>query len=434
VKRLLAALLLAAWPAAAQRSIPAAPCKITDGSCAPMPNATTLGCAANSVAVFLGTPVALSCDGGLTYDATTDVLTAGALSARNVTATALATPGAITVTPQGTGGAVTWTYKLVARLADGTTTEAGAASSTAVGNATLSAGNFNRLAWSAVTGATDYRVYRTVAGTSPATTGIIYTGTALTVDDTGLAGGGETAPTTALAGVVRGLIRAENGSEGKPSLGFATPLPDALPAPGFYKDSSGMHWSLSGIKRGTLASGQLRLDQDTGVFVIGESSDTGASRGAAGQWNFGASATSGAFNGTTKRATDIIADPNGATWTSGFVTELTTIAASATTDTTIELPANAVIRAVVGKVTVAPPGTATMTVGDPTTAARFATGISTALNTTFVGLIHVDQTGAPGPKQTTAAKVRYTPNASPSDATGRIRTTIFYDVFVPPST
>jgi len=162
------------------------------------------GCVATNLAVFLGSPARLNCDSALTFNGTTDTLATGTVTANNVTATALATPGSITVTPQGTGGAVTWTYKLVARLADGTTTEAGAASSTAVGNATLSAGNFNRLAWSAVTGATDYRVYRTVAGTSPATTGIIYTGTALTVDDTGLAGGGETPPTVNGTGILTG--------------------------------------------------------------------------------------------------------------------------------------------------------------------------------------------------------------------------------------
>lgn len=98
--------------------------------------------------------------------------------------------------------ATTVTYKLVARLPDGTTTEAGAASSTAASVATLSAANFNRLSWSAVTGASSYAVYRTVAPTSPATAGIVYAGTGLSVSDTGLAGGGEVAPTVNGTGVV----------------------------------------------------------------------------------------------------------------------------------------------------------------------------------------------------------------------------------------
>ena len=65
----------------------------------------------------------------------------------------LATPGSITVTPQGTSGAATWTYVLVAINATGTT-EAGAASSTTTGNATLNGTNYNRLTWTAVTNAT----------------------------------------------------------------------------------------------------------------------------------------------------------------------------------------------------------------------------------------------------------------------------------------
>jgi len=367
-------------------------------------------------------------DNGFVYNPVTDTLTVGTLNANNVTATALATPGAITVTNQGTPGGTTVTYKLVALLADGTTTEAGAASSTATSNATLSASNFNRLTWSAVTGATSYRVYRTVAPTSPNTTGIVYSGTALTVDDTGLAGGGETAPTVNGTGVTTARrVMAGAGTEASPSQSFAS-MTDS----GFWSDGTGIYWSLAAIKRGKFVGGQILLLQDAGGLRIGESSDTGAWRGAAGQWNFG-SGTTGSFTATTKQAATIKADANGATWTSGFVTELTAIAAAATTDTTIDLPANAVIRAVVGRVTVQPPGTATMTVGDPTTAARFATGISTAANTTFVGTLQADQTGAAGPRQVTAAKVRYTPNASPSDATGRIRTTIFYDVFVPPT-
>ena len=92
--------------------------------------------------------------------------------------------------------ATTYTYRLVARLADGTTTEAGATSTTAAGHATLSATNYNALSWSAVAGASSYDVYRTVAGTTPSTTGkIVSATTALTADDKALPGGGETAPT-----------------------------------------------------------------------------------------------------------------------------------------------------------------------------------------------------------------------------------------------
>jgi hypothetical protein len=100
--------------------------------------------------------------------------------------------------------ATTVTYKLVCVAYDGTTTEAGAASTTTLSTATLSAANSLRLAWTNGTGCASGKVYRTVAPTSPATTGIVYSGTALTVDDTGLAGGGETAPTTNGTGTFTG--------------------------------------------------------------------------------------------------------------------------------------------------------------------------------------------------------------------------------------
>lgn len=114
---------------------------------------------------------------------------------------ALATPGSITVTPQGTSGATTWTYKLVALNATGTT-EAGAASSTATGNATLDGTNYNRLTWTAVTDATGYWIYRTAAGGTPSTTGrIVVLGAVTTYDDQGAAGDSVAAPTTNTTGL-----------------------------------------------------------------------------------------------------------------------------------------------------------------------------------------------------------------------------------------
>lgn len=105
------------------------------------------------------------------------------------------------MTPQGTAGASTWTYKLVAINATGTT-EAGAASSTTTGNATLTGSNFNRLTWTAVTNATGYWVYRTAVATSPTTTGrIAVLGAVTTFDDTGIAGDSATAPTTNSTGL-----------------------------------------------------------------------------------------------------------------------------------------------------------------------------------------------------------------------------------------
>lgn len=114
---------------------------------------------------------------------------------------ALSDPSAPTIAPQGTTGATAYSYKVVALHAHGQTA-ASSAGSTATGNATLSSTNFNRLTWTAVTGATAYKLFRTAAGgSSPTTTGLIgIVGDVAQFDDTGLAGDSATAPTANTSG------------------------------------------------------------------------------------------------------------------------------------------------------------------------------------------------------------------------------------------
>jgi hypothetical protein len=94
-----------------------------------------------------------------------------------------------TVTPVGTTGAVTWTYGLVAVSTAGVYSAIGTVGSTATGNATLTNANYNAITWTPVADAAYYIVVRTVAGTSPNTTGVIgYTSAGDTqFNDTGLA-------------------------------------------------------------------------------------------------------------------------------------------------------------------------------------------------------------------------------------------------------
>lgn len=306
VAALAVGLALAGWEAEAQR-----PARMDETGWVAMgaPSSATLGC----VGVFLGSPLHLQCDAGISYNAATDTLTTGTLAARNVTAIPLPASGSVTVTPvlsqigaitvvaggalegvdalsvgdgvgvvliefdggEGTkGGAVpiefdgdetateirdavkaildasgrdwttsnqgadgiglvratpgasggaitesvtdagftvtdwtnptaatTYTYSLQACLADGTCNAAGPASTTAAGVATLSAANFNRLTWSAVPGAASYKIRRDVGG---ATQGVIWSGTATTVDDTGLAGDSSAKPTADRTGGIAG--------------------------------------------------------------------------------------------------------------------------------------------------------------------------------------------------------------------------------------
>lgn len=128
---------------------------------------------------------------------------------------------------------------------------------------------------------------------------------------------------------------------------------------------------------------------------------------------------------------------NGEQCVRGCSTELITLSTSAATTDSVGnlLPTNAIIDAVVTRVTTAIATAASFTVGDDTTAARFAassTGITAG--STQVGLAAMQggvSTNAAGPVQTTAATVRITCNATPS--AGVVRVTVFYRQYVPPT-
>jgi hypothetical protein len=74
------------------------------------------------------------------------------------------TPGAPTVTPQGTAGVTNYSYQIVAIDHNGGKTLVGPTGATSTGNATLTPTNFNHITWTAVSGASTYDV--TINGTS----------------------------------------------------------------------------------------------------------------------------------------------------------------------------------------------------------------------------------------------------------------------------
>jgi hypothetical protein len=109
-------------------------------------------------------------------------------------------------------------------------------------------------------------------------------------------------------------------------------------------------------------------------------------------------------------------------------TELTTIAAAASTDTTITMPAGSIVMGVSVRVTTAIPTAATFTVGDSGSAARFSTAaVGTAANSTDVG------TKAGAYYNASALAVRITPNLTPASNTGRVRVSIHYIEVIPPT-
>jgi len=102
-------------------------------------------------------------------------------------------PAGLTVTATGETGSTTWGYRVSAVNENGETL-ACAEVQAADGNANLSESNYNALAWTTVTGAASYNVYRVTAGGTPATTGLIGSPTTNSLNDTGLAGDGEEVP------------------------------------------------------------------------------------------------------------------------------------------------------------------------------------------------------------------------------------------------
>ena len=137
--------------------------------------------------------------------------------------------------------------------------------------------------------------------------------------------------------------------------------------------------------------------------------------------------SAGTFGGI-KAATVNQAGANGQLLVVKHLTELTTIAAAANTDTTIQMPAGAVILAVSVRVTTVIPTATDFTVGDSGSAARFSTAaVSTAADSTDKG------TKAGAYYNASALSVRITPNLSPVNNTGRVRVTIHYYEVTPPT-
>jgi hypothetical protein len=118
--------------------------------------------------------------------------------------------------------------------------------------------------------------------------------------------------------------------------------------------------------------------------------------------------------------------------------ELLVIAAAANSNTASAtlLEGPGLVHVVQGRVTVAIPTAATFNVGDATTAARFASAVAVAVNTTFAGILQWSgavTTLAAGPSQAASAGIRVTPNLTPGTAAGRVALQTFCELFIPPT-
>jgi hypothetical protein len=107
--------------------------------------------------------------------------------------------------------------------------------------------------------------------------------------------------------------------------------------------------------------------------------------------------------------------------------QLVTINAAAYTDAAIACPVNCITLACASRVTVQPPGTSTFDLGINGNTTLFASGISTTASTVDPG------TDGAATFHSSGQYVRITPNATPSNNTGRIRIHLFYISITPPS-
>jgi hypothetical protein len=110
------------------------------------------------------------------------------------------------------------------------------------------------------------------------------------------------------------------------------------------------------------------------------------------------------------------------------LTELTTIAAAASTDTAIEIPANALVYAVSVRVTVIIPDATTFDVGIAGATTRYGTGLAVAADTTSPGTLDAVRYYA----ASTAIRLSMI-GTPPAADTGRVRVTIHYIAVTPPT-
>lgn len=179
---------------------------------------------------------------------------------------------------------------------------------------------------------------------------------------------------------------------------------------GTYLTSTGIRATAFGVYMGVLASSRFEF-QNTGINVFGP-----------------AGARAAAFADYLLSMTR----DNGQSLNVQSATELTTIAAAATTDTAIQFPADSIGLGVSVRVTVVIPTAVTFDIGVAAAATRYSPGagpVSTAANSTGAGV------GLTNPSIYAAAtSVRLTMNGGvPAANTGRVRTTLHYINLTPPT-
>lgn len=126
----------------------------------------------------------------------------------------IANVAGVAITQGGAAGSVSYSYAVVALLNGGFTAGVGGAlSSTALGNAILSATNFNIVTWTTLANAQGFWIYRVASGGSPSSSGFIGAVPAgsTTFNDTGLTGDGTVVPAVNTTGAALFLTSKDYG-------------------------------------------------------------------------------------------------------------------------------------------------------------------------------------------------------------------------------
>jgi hypothetical protein len=180
----------------------------------------------------------------------------------------------------------------------------------------------------------------------------------------------------------------------------------------------------------------LRIGNGATIDVGGGYLTIGANT--SGNWNIDGGGNLGTTASAIGVGSLIQRTPNGGSWARGQSSELLTLSTSGLTTLTTAnlLPQDAIIEAVVVRVTTTITTSTNWAVGDATTTSRFCSANATlTAGTTSVCLNHMSgavTTLAAGPSQAAAAKVQITVTGANPGA-GAVRITVFWMQFVAPT-
>jgi hypothetical protein len=174
-------------------------------------NATAIPTIRRSYSQLTAQSVAVYCNGVAQPQKITSITASTALQFNQIFPNL--SPSGLAIANEGTAGTTQYAYSIQTVYSNGTTSLLTAGVSTYTGNATLNGTNYNQIQWIPVPNAVSYNIYRTIAGGTPSTVGLIASAVAgtlttntlgnqvLSYNDTGLTASGLASGTPAITGI-----------------------------------------------------------------------------------------------------------------------------------------------------------------------------------------------------------------------------------------